>query len=139
MEFKLELIVLPVADVDRAKAFYVDQAGFRLDVDHRAGEEFRVVQLTPPGSACSISIGKGIARAAPGSAEGLHLVVTDIEAAREELVGRGVAVGEIFHFGAAGRSPGLDPERRDYGSFATFDDPDGNGWLLQEVRRATVR
>lgn len=139
MEFKLELIVLSVADVDRAKAFYVDQAGFRLDVDHRAGEEFRVVQLTPPGSACSISIGKGIARAAPGSAEGLHLVVTDIEAAREELVGRGVAVGEVFHFGAAGRTPGLDPERRDYGSFATFDDPDGNGWLLQEVRRATVR
>lgn len=134
MDLKLELIVLPVADVDRAKAFY-EKAGFRLDVDHRAGDDFRVVQLTPPGSACSISVGRGISEVAPGSVQGLHLVVTDIQAARDELAGRGVEVSEIFHFGPEGRAPGPDPQRADYGSFATFSDPDGNGWLLQEVRQ----
>lgn len=132
MDLKLELIVLPVADVDRAKAFY-EKAGFRLDVDHRAGDAFRVVQFTPPGSECSISFGTGISEAAPGSVQGLHLVVTDIEAARDELAGRGVEVGDIFHFGSEGQVAGPDPQRSDYGSFATFSDPDGNGWLLQEV------
>ena len=133
MDLKLELVVLPVSDVDRAKAFY-EGAGFRLDVDHRAGDSVRVVQLTPPGSACSISIGTGISEAEPGSYKGLHLVVTDIEAARDELVGRGVAVSDVYHFGAEGQVPGPDPTRQDYGSFADFSDPDGNVWLLQEVR-----
>ena len=135
MDMKLELVVLPVSDVDRAKAFY-EAAGFRTDVDHRAGESFRVVQLTPPGSACSITIGTGLSPAAPGSYQGLHLVVTDIEASRADLVGRGVEVSEPFHFGAEGQTPGVDPERGDYGTFASFSDPDGNGWLLQEVRQA---
>jgi len=134
MEMKLELVVLPVSDVDRAKEFY-ERAGFAVDIDHRAGESFRVVQLTPPGSACSITIGTGVSAAAPGSYEGLHLVVTDLEEARSALVERGIEVGEPFHFGAEGQSPGLHPERTDYGSFATFADPDGNTWLLQEVRR----
>ncbi len=134
MDWKLELVVVPVSDVDRAKAFYEERAGFRVDVDHRAGDTFRVVQLTPPGSACSIAIGTGITEAAPGSTKGLHLVVRDIEAARAELVERGVEAGEPFHFGAEGRAEGLDPERRDYGSFVSFADPDGNAWLVQEVR-----
>lgn len=134
MDFKLELVLIPVADVDRAKAFYVDQLGFRLDVDHQAGDTFRVVQMTPPGSACSISIGIGITDAAPGSVRGLHLVVTDIVAARAELVGRGVQVDEIIHFTENGPTPGVDPERRDFASFAPFADPDGNTWTLQEVR-----
>jgi catechol 2,3-dioxygenase-like lactoylglutathione lyase family enzyme len=133
VDMKLELVVVPVTDVDRAKAFY-EGAGFRLDVDHTAGDDFRVVQLTPPGSECSISIGKGITSAAPGSAQGLHLVVTDIEQARDELHGNGVDVGDVFHFGPEGQTPGPHPERSDYGSFATFSDPDGNGWLLQEVK-----
>lgn len=133
---KLELVVVPVSDVDRAKAFYIDQAGFGLDVDFSSGEDFRVVQLTPPGSACSITIMRNTE--APGSLQGLHLVVTDIEAARAELVGRGTDVSELFHFGERGQTPGPDPERRDYGTFASFSDPDGNGWLLQEVKsRAT--
>jgi catechol 2,3-dioxygenase-like lactoylglutathione lyase family enzyme len=134
VDMKLELVVLPVSDVDRAKAFY-ERAGFRLDVDHRAGEAFRVVQLTPPGSACSISIGTGISPGEPGSYRGLHLVVEDVEAARADLVGRGVEVSEVFHFGPEGQAAGPDPGRSDYGSFAAFSDPDGNGWLLQEVRR----
>lgn len=138
MEFKLELVVLPVSDVDRAKAFY-EQAGFRLDVDHRAGDAFRVVQFTPPGSACSITIGTGVTTATPGSYQGLHLVVTDIEAARDELARRGVEVSEPFHFGAEGQAPGLDPDRRDYGTYLSFSDPDGNGWLVQEVRTPTAR
>jgi catechol 2,3-dioxygenase-like lactoylglutathione lyase family enzyme len=133
MDMKLELIVLPVADVDRAKAFY-EQAGFHTDVDHRAGETFRVVQLTPPGSQCSIAVGTGISPSTPGSVQGLHLVVTDVETARADLIERGVEVGEVFHFGPQGQAPGPDPQRADYGSFATFNDPDGNGWLLQEVR-----
>ena len=133
MDMKLELIVLPVTDVDRAKKFY-EAAGFRLDGDHRAGDSFRVVQLTPPQSACSIAIGTGISQSTPGSVQGLHLVVTDIEQARAELVDRGVDVSEPFHFGAEGQTPGLHPSRESYGSFATFSDPDGNGWLLQEVK-----
>jgi catechol 2,3-dioxygenase-like lactoylglutathione lyase family enzyme len=136
VDFKLELVLVPVTDVDRAKAFYTDKAGFRLDVDHRAGDDFRVVQLTPPGSACSISIGVGITKAEPGSAQGLHLVVSDIVAARDELVQRGVGVGEIRHMGPDGWEPGPDPQRRDYGSYAEFKDPDDNIWLLQEVGRA---
>ncbi len=135
MDMKLELVVLPVSDVDRAKEFYEERVGFHLDVDHRAGDDFRVVQLTPPGSACSIAIGVGITTVAPGSAKGLHLIVTDIEAARAELAARGVAVGEPFHFGAQGRADGLDPERRDYATFLSFDDLDGNTWLVQEVAR----
>lgn len=139
MDMKLELVVVPVSDVDRAKEFYEERAGFRLDVDHRAGDDFRVVQLTPPGSACSIAIGLGISSVRPGSAKGLHLVVTDIEAARAELAGRGVEVSEPFHFGAEGRAEGLDPERRDHATFLSFEDPDGNGWLVQEVARAEPR
>jgi len=131
---KLELLVLPVTDVYRAKAFY-EGAGFRLDVDHRAGDTFRVVQLSPPGSSCSISIGTGLTTAAPGSAQGLHLVVEDIEVARAELVEGGVEVGDYFHFGPEGQASGLDPQRQDYGTFAAFSDPDGNGWLLQEVKQ----
>ena len=134
MDMKLELIVLPVTDVDRSKKFYED-TGFRLDVDHSAGDAFRVVQFTPPQSACSIAfgIGIGMAQSTPGSVQGLHLVVTDIEQARAELVDRGVDISEPLHFGAEGQTPGVHPERENYGSFATFNDPDGNGWLLQEV------
>jgi catechol 2,3-dioxygenase-like lactoylglutathione lyase family enzyme len=133
MDYKLEVVVLTVGDVDRAKAFYTDKAGFRLDVDHHPNAEFRVVQVTPPGSACSVIFGKGITPGAPGSIHGLHLVVTDVEAARAELSQRGVEVSEVFHFGPQGQQPGPDPERSDYNSFASFSDPDGNSWLLQEV------
>jgi catechol 2,3-dioxygenase-like lactoylglutathione lyase family enzyme len=136
MDLKLELVLIPVSDVDRAKAFYTDKAGFNLDVDHQPSDEFRVVQMTPPGSACSITIGIGITDATPGSYRGTHLVVTDIEDARAELVGRGVDVSEIRHMGTEGWEPGPDPERRDYGSFADFRDPDGNTWVLQEARRS---
>lgn len=132
MDMKLELVVLPVSDVDRAKDFY-EQAGFRIDVDHRAGDAFRVVQMTPPRSECSITIGTGLTPSEPGCVKGLHLVVTDIVAARDELVGRGIEVGEPFHIGAAGQEPGVHPERLSYGTFAEFADPDGNSWLLQEV------
>jgi catechol 2,3-dioxygenase-like lactoylglutathione lyase family enzyme len=139
MDLKLELVLVPVSDVDRAKTFYIEKTGFTLDVDHKAGDDFRVVQLTPPGSACSISVGKGITTAAPGSAIGLHLVVSDIEAARGELVERGVEVSEIRHMGSNGWAPGTDPERRPYASFADFSDPDGNTWVLQEVKRGEAR
>jgi catechol 2,3-dioxygenase-like lactoylglutathione lyase family enzyme len=135
MDFKLEVVLIPVADVDRAKQFYVESCGFDLDVDHQPNEEFRVVQITPPGSACSLTIGIGITDAAPGSYRGTHLVVTDIEAARAELVGRGVDVSEIRHMGPNGWEPGPDPEHQDYGSFADFSDPDGNTWVLQEAKR----
>jgi catechol 2,3-dioxygenase-like lactoylglutathione lyase family enzyme len=135
VDLKLEALILPVADVDESKAFY-ERAGFNLDVDHQPNESFRVVQLTPPGSACSIIFGTGVSTVAPGSAQGLHLVVTDIEAARADLVGRGIEVSEFFHFGPGGQEPGLDPERQDYGSFVSFTDPDGNGWLVQEKRAA---
>jgi catechol 2,3-dioxygenase-like lactoylglutathione lyase family enzyme len=136
VDWKLELVVVPVSDVDRAKAFYSEQAGFRVDVDHRAGDAFRVVQLSPPGSACSIAIGTGIGSAEPGSTKGLHLVVEDIEAARAELAGRDMDVSELFHFGEAGRAEGPHPERASYATFFSFDDPDGNTWLVQEVKRS---
>ncbi len=139
MDFKLELVLVPVSDVDRAKDFYVEKAGFVLDVDHQPSEEFRVVQMTPPGSACSVTIGKGITDAAPGSCRGTHLIVSDIEAARAELVERGVEVGGIRHMGSGGWGPGPDPDRRDYGSFADFSDPDGNTWVLQERRGNPAR
>jgi catechol 2,3-dioxygenase-like lactoylglutathione lyase family enzyme len=135
MDFKYEVTVVPVSDVDQAKDFYAEKLGFNVDVDHRAGDSFRVVQLTPPGSAASISIGTGITTAVPGSYQGMHLVVDDIEAARAELTERGVEVSEPFHFGAEGQTPGLHPERADYGTYLSFSDPDGNGWLIQEVRQ----
>ena len=131
MDWKLELIIVPVSDVDRAKAFYAEQLGFNVDVDHRAGEDFRIVQLTPPGSACSITLMKNTD--APGSLQGMHLVVNDIEAARAALVDNGVDVSDFYHFRETGQVPGLDPERRDYDSFLSFADPDGNGWVVQEV------
>ena len=132
--FRLEAIVIPVSDIDRAKRFYTD-LGWRLDADFVAGSEFRGVQFTPPGSPCSIHFGKGITAAAPGSASGLMLVVSDIAAARAELIDRGVKVSEVFHRGGPGQPPvdGLHPQRQSYSSFATFSDPDGNAWLVQEV------
>ncbi|MBI4258991.1 MAG: VOC family protein [Actinobacteria bacterium] len=139
MDWKLELVIVPVSDVDRAKRFYTEQVGFDLDVDHTAGEAFRVVQMTPPGSACSITVGTGLGvEMPPGSVQGLHLVVSDIVAARAELAGRGVDVGEAFHFEDGRRVPGPDPERRDYGSYLAFADPDGNGWVVQERGAATA-
>ncbi len=132
MDFKLELVLVPVTDVDRAKIFYTEKVGFHLDVDHKASESFRVVQLTPPGSACSISFGVGITDAAPGSVRGLHLVVTDIVAAHQQLVERGLDVGEVRHLTPEGWVSGPNPERKDYESFAGFSDPDGNTWVLQE-------
>ncbi len=133
MDLKLELVLIPVSDVDRAKAFYSEKVGFAVHVDHRAGAEFRVVQLDPPGSACSIAIGTGITDAEPGSVRGTHLVVTDIVGARTELVDRGVDVSAVRHLGESGWAPGPDPAHRDYNSFADFRDPDGNPWVLQEV------
>ena len=139
MDLKLELVLIPVSDVDRAKAFYTEKLGFSLDVDHQPSETFRVVQMTPPGSACSITVGIGITEAEPGSSRGTHLVVHDIDAAREELVTRGVDVGDVRHFDREKSEwrPGSDPEHADYASFADFADPDGNTWVLQEVRRGT--
>lgn len=139
MELKLELVLIPVSDVDRAKAFYADRCGFTVDVDTRPTEDLRIVQLTPPGSACSITIGLGLTDAEPGSYRGTHLVVEDIVAARESLVARGVEVSEVRHFDreALEWRPGVDPEHGDYASFADFADPDGNTWVLQEVRKRT--
>jgi catechol 2,3-dioxygenase-like lactoylglutathione lyase family enzyme len=134
VDYRLELVLLPVSDVDRAKAFYTEKVGFNLDVDSSPREGFRVVQMTPPGSACSVTIGTGITDAVPGSVVGLHLVVKDIVAAREELTGRGVEVSEVRHMGPEGWEPGPQPDRSDYGSFADFKDPDGNTWILQEVQ-----
>lgn len=142
MDLRLEVIVLPVSDVDRAKAFY-EKLGFRQDADFSTGPDFRVIQATPPGSACSIIFGTGLSNAAPGSVEGLHLIVNDIEAARADLIARGAEVSEIFHdaggvfhhAGTGGRVAGLAPERASYGSFASFADPDGNGWVLQEIKQ----
>jgi catechol 2,3-dioxygenase-like lactoylglutathione lyase family enzyme len=131
MDLKLEAIVLPVTDIDRAKAFY-EQAGFNMDVDTQPNENFRIVQLTPPGSACSIIVGKGLTTATPGSAQALTLVVTDIEAARAYFLERGIDVSDFFHFGPEGQEPGLDPQRQAYGSFVSFTDPDDNSWLVQE-------
>jgi predicted enzyme related to lactoylglutathione lyase len=130
MDFTLELVVVPVTDVDRAKAFYMEQCGFNLDVDHSAGDHFRVVQLTPPGSACSISVGKGLSKAEPGSVQGLQLCVTDIEAARTELVGRGLDVTPIRHVDEKGEW--LDGPGGPWNSFMFFSDLDGNGWAIQE-------
>jgi catechol 2,3-dioxygenase-like lactoylglutathione lyase family enzyme len=135
MDYTLELVVVPVSDVDRAKAFYLDKLGFDLLVDSQMGPDFRVVQLVPPGSAAAIAIGTGIGSMPPGSLHGLHLIVSDIEQARDELVGRGTEVGDIFHFGEAGQTPGIDPERRPYATFMPIQDPDGNTWLVQEVKR----
>jgi catechol 2,3-dioxygenase-like lactoylglutathione lyase family enzyme len=132
MDFRLEAVPLPVADVDRAKAFYSEQLGFALDVDHSAGPQFRVVQLTPPGSACSIMFGVGIVDSEPGSVRGLHLVVTDVEAAQVELTARGVPVSPVRHMTPNGWVDGADPQHADYNSFAEFADPDGNTWVLQE-------
>jgi len=134
MDWKLGLIVVPATDVDRAKVFYIDQVGFELLVDHGAGEDFRVVQLNPRGSACAIAVMKQPERA--GSVRGLHLVVNDLDTARAELLERGVATNGPFHFTERGQTPGPDPQRRDYNSFLSFEDPDGNGWLVQEVGRS---
>jgi len=132
---KLEVIVIPVSDVDRAKRFYGDTLGWRLDGEFVVGDSFRALQYTPPGSPCSIHFGKGVTPAAPGSARGLFLIVTDVVAARAELVDRGVAISEVFHVTGPGRPPinGPDPQRHSYASYASFEDPDGNAWLLQEV------
>ena len=134
IDLKLEAVVIPVSDVDRAKKFYAG-LGWRLDADFIVGDAFRGVQFTPPGSSCSIQFGTGITSAVPGSASGNYLVVSDVVAARAELAGRGVAVSEVFHRVAPGKPTvsGPDPARRSYSSFATFSDPDGNSWLLQEV------
>lgn len=142
IEMKLEAVVIPVSDVDRAKKFY-GELGWRLDADFPFDNGFRVVQFTPPGSGCSIQFGTNITSAEPGSARGLYLIVSDIGAAREELVAHGVDVSEVFHpgtpgaqfqpDGASGRLNGPDPGHASYRSFATFSDPDGNGWLLQEI------
>jgi len=134
VDLKLEVVVIPVSDVDRAKRFY-DGLGWRLDADFAVGDTFRVVQFTPPGSPSSIHFGTGLTSAAPGSASGLYLVVSDIEAARAELIDHGADVSEIIHRAGPGQPPlsGRDPERRSYRSYASFSDPDGNGWLLQEV------
>jgi predicted enzyme related to lactoylglutathione lyase len=136
MDWKLELIVVPVSDVDRAKTFYIENAGFNLLVDHSAGDDFRVVQLTPPGSACSIAIMRNAERA--GSVQGLHLIVSDIDAARAELVRNGTDVSELFHFEEGKQVPEPDPKHSDYNSFLSFSDPDGNGWMVQEVGRTRL-
>jgi predicted enzyme related to lactoylglutathione lyase len=130
MDWKLEVVVVPVSDVDRAKQFYSEQVGFVVDVDHRATDTMRVVQLTPPGSACSITIGTGLVDSAPGSLKGMQLVVPDIEAARAELVERGVAVSPIRHIDGG---VWMDGKGGDWNSFVFFDDPDGNSWAVQEV------
>ena len=145
VDMKLEVVVIPVSDVDRAKQFYA-KLGWRLDADYASGDDYRVIQFTPPGSGSSVIFGKNVTAAAPGSAQGLYLIVSDIEAARKDLLARGVKVSEAFHdaggvylgkdepylFGRL-RVGGLDPEHRSYRSFASFSDPDGNGWLFQEV------
>jgi catechol 2,3-dioxygenase-like lactoylglutathione lyase family enzyme len=145
VDLKLEVVVIPVSDVDRAKAFYAN-LGWRLDADFASGDGWRVIQFTPPGSACSLIFGKNVTPAAPGSAQGLYLIVSDLEAARQDLLGRGVKISEPFHGGGdvhAGadepylfgslRLNGADPKRGSYSSFASFRDPDGNGWLFQEI------
>ena len=140
-DLKLEVVAIPVSDVDRAKRFY-EGLGWRVDADFASGDDWRLVQMTPPGSPCSIMFGKGFTSGAPGSVQGTFLVVDDLEAARATLIGQGVDVSELFHFdsnllrvaGTKGRVPGPDPEGRSYFSFASFSDPDGNSWLLQEVK-----
>ena len=140
-EMRLEVVVVPVSDVDRAKDFYHSTLGFRLDADFSNKPDLRVVQVTPPGSPCSIIFGKGITAGVPGSLQDMMLVVPDIEAVRADLASRGVDISPVFHDvggvfhhgGTEGRAPGPDPERRSYSSFASFSDPDGNGWMLQEI------
>jgi catechol 2,3-dioxygenase-like lactoylglutathione lyase family enzyme len=139
VDMKLEVVVIPVSDVDRAKRFY-EGLGWRLDADFASGDDWRLVQLTPPGSSCSVMVGKGFTTAVPGSVQGTFLAVDNLETARAEFLEHGVDVSEVFHFegdrlvvGTKGRTPGRDPEGRSYLSFASFSDPDGNGWLLQEV------
>jgi catechol 2,3-dioxygenase-like lactoylglutathione lyase family enzyme len=139
MDYQLQVVTVPVTDVDDAAAFYTDQAGFALDVDYHPASDFRVVQLTPPGSACSVQIGIGLTDAPPGSARTTCLVVSDIESAVRELTGRGVKVSGILHKAPPGNdwkggwAPGTDPLRRDYASLADFTDPDGNTWVVQEI------
>ncbi|HEX4971021.1 MAG TPA: VOC family protein [Steroidobacteraceae bacterium] len=135
VDLKLEVVAIPVSDVDRAKRFYGDSLGWRLDGEFIVGDAFRALQYTPPGSPCSIHFGKGVTTSPPGSAQGLFLAVSDIEAARAELVDRGVAASEVFHVTGPGQPPvsGRDPQRHSYASFVSFKDPDGNAWLLQEV------
>jgi len=139
VDLKLEVVVIPVSDVDRARRFY-EGLGWRLDADFASGDDWRLVQMTPPGSPCSVMFGKGFTPAAPGSVQGTFLVVDDLEAARTQLIEHGVEVSEVFHFQgdllnarSNGHTPGRDPQGRSYFSFASFNDPDGNGWLLQEV------
>ena len=140
VDMKLEVVVIPVSDVDRAKRFY-SKLGWRLDIDYSAGDDFRVIQFTPPGSGCSIIFGKNVTTAAPGSAQGLHLVVSDIAAVRDDLLRRGIEISEPFHDAGGvfhhadgeGLVSGPNPQRRSYASYASFSDPDGNGWLFQEV------
>jgi catechol 2,3-dioxygenase-like lactoylglutathione lyase family enzyme len=140
IDMKLEVVVIPVSDIDRAKQFY-DDLGWRLDIDYADGDDYRVIQFTPPGSACSIIFGKNVTKATPGSAQGLHLIVPDIRAARDELRRRGVEIGEPFHDAggifhhAGGRRliSGPNPQRKSYASYASFRDPDGNEWVFQEV------
>jgi catechol 2,3-dioxygenase-like lactoylglutathione lyase family enzyme len=145
VDLKLEVVVIPVSDVDRAKAFYT-RLGWRLDADFASGSEWRVIQFTPPGSACSVIFGKNVTAAAPGSTRGLYLIVSDLAAARQDLIERGIAVSQPFHgagdvhagpdepyLSGSVRVGGIDPKRGSYGSFASFSDPDGNGWLFQEV------
>jgi len=145
VDLKLEVVVIPVSDVDRAKAFYT-RLGWRLDADFASGDEWRVIQFTPPGSACSVIFGKNVTAAAPGSARGLYLIVSDLEAARKDLLERGIDVSKPFHgagdvhagpdepyLSGSVRVSGVDPKRGSYGSFASFSDPDGNGWLFQEI------
>jgi catechol 2,3-dioxygenase-like lactoylglutathione lyase family enzyme len=140
IDTKLEVVILPVSDVERAKRFY-ERLGWRLDADFVIGDDFRGIQMTPPGSPCSVIFGKGVTTAAPGSVQGSFLVVDDIDAARAALIGMGADVSEVFHFegplsvtGTKGRVPGRDPQGRPYSSWASFSDPDGNGWLLQEIK-----
>ena len=146
VDLKLEVVVIPVSDAERAKQFYGETLGWRLDADYDNGSDFRVIQFTPPGSPCSVIFGRNVTGAAPGSAQGLYLIVSDVTGARQELLGRGVQISEVFHdangkyagpdepylFGRL-RVSGRDPEHRSYRSFASFHDPDGNGWLLQEI------
>ena len=132
MDWKLELVVIPVSDVDRAKAFYTEKVGFNADHDHRVSDEIRFVQLTPPGSACSIALGTGIIDTPPGSVQGLQLVVSDIEAARAELVERGVEVSEVQEF-VGGAWVSANPPFDDWNAFVFFNDPDGNGWAVQQI------
>jgi catechol 2,3-dioxygenase-like lactoylglutathione lyase family enzyme len=136
VDYRLELVLIPVSDVDRAKKFYLEQAGFVLIVDTPIGPEQRVVQVVPPGSECAIGFGAGLTSAAPGAAQGLHLVVSDILAARAELTGRGVAVSGVRHLEGGTWVDGPHPGRENYQSFADFTDPDGNIWILQEVDRS---